>query len=263
MSTLPGAHLPALQQEQLLDQPDSPQPIPLLYQDEHLVVVNKPAGMLVHRSRVADGETRFLLQTLRDQLGQHLFPVHRLDRPTSGAMVLALSSDMASRIAALWHQPSVSKHYLAVVRGYMAEQGELDHPLVPEADKRVAGSANREAQEARSNWQTLAQAELPIAVGPYASARYSLVRLQPLTGRRHQLRRHCAHLRHPIIGDVNHGDNKHNRAMREQLGVPGLLLHSHELQLPHPLTGELLQLRAPVPDRWLPLLERCGWCEHL
>lgn len=237
--------------------------IPLLYQDEQLVVVNKPAGMLVHRSRVADGETRFLLQTLRDQLGQHLYPVHRLDRPTSGAMVLALSSDMASRLAAVWHQQVVSKRYLAVVRGYMAAQGELDHPLVPEADKRLAGSANREAQEARSGWRTLAQAELPLAVGPYASARYSLVELQPFTGRRHQLRRHCAHLRHPIIGDVNHGDNKHNRAMREQLGVPGLLLHSHELQLPHPLTGELLCLRAPVPERWLPLLARCGWQQHV
>ena len=130
--------------------------IPLLYQDEQLVVVNKPAGMLVHRSRVADGETRFLLQTLRDQLGRHLYPVHRLDRPTSGAMVLALSGEIAASIAGLWHGVAVSKRYLAVVRGYMPEQGELDHPLVPEADKRVAGSANREAQEAQSRWRTLA-----------------------------------------------------------------------------------------------------------
>lgn len=237
----------------------SPAPLQLVYRDQALVVVNKPAGMLVHRSRVADGETVFLLQTLRDQLGQHLFPVHRLDRPTSGLMALTTSGELAAKLAADWQGGQVHKSYLAVARGHLQGAGEIDYPLVPMADRRVAGSRDREAQPAQSRWQTLAQAELPFAVGRYPTARYSLVALQPLTGRRHQLRRHLAHLRHPILGDVNHGDNKHNRFIRDQLGVPGLLLHSHQLQLPHPLTGERLSLEVAPPDHWQPLLVQCGW----
>lgn len=233
--------------------------IELVYQDEHLVVVNKPAGMLVHRSRVADGEKVFLLQTLRDQLGQHVFPVHRLDRPTSGLMALTTSGEMAANLVGQWQTAAVAKEYLAVVRGHLVGQGEIDYPLVPMADRRVAGSTNKEAQSAISQWRGLAVAELPYAVGRYPTARYSLVALTPQTGRRHQLRRHCAHLRHPIIGDVNHGDNKHNRFMRDDFGVAGLLLHSHLLRLPHPATGQPMAFTLPPPAHWQPLLSQCGW----
>jgi len=225
-------------------------PLTILYQDEYLVAVDKPSGMLVHRSFLDKHETRFVLQSLRDQLGQHVYPVHRLDRPTSGVLVFALSADIARLLsqqieAGLWQ-----KGYLAVVRGYLQAAGTLDYPLKEQldniADKFVR--ADKAAQSAITRYQPLHYVELPFAVSRYATARYTLVGLQPITGRKHQLRRHLAHLRHPIVGDTSHGDGKHNALFREQFANERLLLCAFTLQLPHPVTGNTLTLQAGLAE---------------
>lgn len=235
-------------------------PLAILYQDEYLVAVDKPSGMLVHRSFLDKHETHFVLQTLRDQLGQHVYPVHRLDRPTSGVLVFALSAEIARVLsqqieAGLWQ-----KGYLAVVRGYLQAAGTLDYPLKEQldniADKFV--KADKAAQSAVTRYQPLHYVELPFAVSRYATARYSLVALQPITGRKHQLRRHLAHLRHPIVGDTSHGDGKHNALFREQFANERLLLCAFTLQLPHPVTGKTLRLQAELAELGS-LFSRFGW----
>lgn len=225
-------------------------PLNILYQDEHIVAVDKPSGMLVHRSFLDKHETVFVMQTLRDMLGQHVFPVHRLDRPTSGVLLFALSSDIARVLGQQQEQKHWQKHYLAVVRGYLTEGGELDYPLKEQLDK-IADKFSRDdkaAQSAITRYQPLAQVELPIPVSKYPAARYSLVALQPITGRKHQLRRHLAHLRHPIVGDTSHGDGKHNALFKQHFNCRRLLLIAKQLQLPHPITGEAIVLTAGLNE---------------
>lgn len=227
-----------------------PEVLKILYQDQYLVAVDKPAGMLVHRSFLDKHETRFVMQTLRDQLGQHVYPVHRLDRPTSGVLLFALSSEVARMLSEQNAQQKWCKGYLAVVRGYMQQAGELDYPLYEELDKIADKYAQQDKapQHAVSRYLPLQQTELPFAVGRYQTSRYSLVALQPLTGRKHQLRRHLAHLRHPIVGDTSHGDGKHNAFFRQQFNNQRLLLAAMELRLPHPVSGEPLCIRAGLNE---------------
>lgn len=224
-------------------------PLNILYQDQYLVAVDKPSGMLVHRSFLDKHETVFVMQTLRDQIGQHVFPVHRLDRPTSGVLLFALSADIARLLGEQQEKKQWRKHYLAVVRGFLAQGGELDYPLKEQLDK-IADKFSRDdkaAQHAITRYQPLQQVELPIPVSKYPAARYSLVALQPITGRKHQLRRHLAHIRHPIVGDTSHGDGKHNALFKDNFNCRRLLLVAKQLQLAHPVTGETLEIgRAHV-----------------
>lgn len=233
----------------------------ILYRDEHLVAVNKPAGMLVHRSWLDKHETVFAMQTLRDQIGQHVFTVHRLDKPTSGVLLFALSSEVARLLSQQLETRQMNKTYHAVVRGYVAEDATLDYPLTEELDKIADKFANpdKAPQPAVTHYRVLAQVEMPVPVGRYDTARYSLVELKPETGRKHQLRRHMTHLRHPILGDSAHGDLKQNRGMVEHFGCPGLMLHASHLQLPHPVTGDMLEITAKWDSRWQNLVERFGW----
>jgi tRNA pseudouridine65 synthase len=232
----------------------------ILYLDQYLVAIDKPAGMLVHRSFLDKHETLFVMQTLRNQLGQHVFPVHRLDRPTSGVLVFALSSEMARLLTEQHQQESWQKFYLAIVRGYVKAPLLLDYPLYEQLDKIADKQANQHkaAQDARTALWPLAQVELPIAVGRYPAARYSLVALQPLTGRKHQLRRHLAHLRHPIVGDTSHGDGKHNQLFAKNLSAQRLMLVSKRLHIRHPVSGELLQFDAGLQELE-PLFLQFGW----
>ncbi|HAW92657.1 MULTISPECIES: tRNA pseudouridine(65) synthase TruC [unclassified Arsukibacterium] len=235
-------------------------PLKILYQDQYLVAVDKPSGMLVHRSFLDKHETVFVMQTLRDQIGQHVFPVHRLDRPTSGVLLFALSSDIARLLGEQQEQKQWRKHYLAVVRGFLAQGGELDYPLKEQLDK-IADKYSRDdkaPQQAITRYQPLQQVELPIPVSKYPAARYSLVALQPLSGRKHQLRRHLAHLRYPIVGDTSHGDGKHNALFKKHFNCRRLLLLAKQLQLPHPVTGETLVLNAGL-NELEPLFEQFGW----
>lgn len=223
--------------------------IPILYQDEHLVAAHKPANLLVHRNAHA-GREPFLLQLLRDQLGCRVYPVHRLDRPTSGLLIMALSPDMAAVLARQFASQAVKKTYVAVARGFSPAEGVIDAPLT---------AASGAEQSARTVFTRLATAEIPEPVGRYATTRVSLVRVQPQTGRTHQIRRHFAHIRHPLIGDVLRGDGRQNRFFREHFGMRRLLLASVELRCQHPATGQDLRLRCPLAEDLCALLARLGW----
>ncbi|EGN75645.1 23S RNA-specific pseudouridylate synthase [Idiomarina sp. A28L] len=233
--------------------------VPIIYQDEHIVVIDKPAGLLVHRTALARGEKWFAMQLLRDKVGQHVFPVHRLDRPTSGLLAFALSAEVATKMSELFANHRVQKIYHAVVRGYVNEYGRIDYPLKEELDAIADKMANqdKDAQSAVTDFLCLEQIELPFKVSTkHETSRYSLVKLAPKTGRKHQLRRHMAHIRHPIVGDTNHGDGRHNKFFREHFNIKRLLLAATNLSFPHPVTQQPMHFEAQVPKEfYVPFLE--------
>lgn len=225
----------------------------ILYRDDYLAIVNKPTGWLVHRTPLDKGETRFVLQTLRDQIGQHVWPVHRLDKGTSGVLLFALKAEVARTLGQAFESgEGLQKTYRAVVRGWPADAGLIDHPLKRMPDD--MRTERTEVQPAQSRFATLRRFELPIphsqAQQGFASTRCAEVALEPLTGRRHQLRRHMKHIAHPIIGDATHGKGPLNRAVAELMGLQRLWLHAESLELPHPVRGQLLRLAAPLPGEW-------------
>jgi tRNA pseudouridine65 synthase len=221
-------------------------PLHILWRDEHLVAVYKPAGWLVHRTGLDAGETRFVMQTLRDQLGQHVFPVHRLDKGTCGVLVMALHSDAARALSQAFEHQATHKRYLAMVRGWAPEAIEVDHALKPDDAPEDAP-----VQEAHSRFRRLAQLTLPEASDSrFATTRASLVEAIPTTGRRHQIRRHLKHIAHPIIGDATHGKGPLNRWWAERLGLQRLWLHAWQLTLPHPVTGAVMTFDSGL--QWPP-----------
>ncbi|AMN50684.1 MULTISPECIES: tRNA pseudouridine(65) synthase TruC [unclassified Psychrobacter] len=243
---------------------DTANQIEIIYEDEFLVAINKEAGLLVHRSWLDKGETRFALQLTRDAVGCHVFPVHRLDKPTSGVLLFAKSSAVARSLTEAFTEHKVTKQYLAVVRGFMPEQGTVDYALSfkPDAIADKFANLDKPAQEAVTHWRRLAQVELPFAVSKkHDTSRYSLMRLTPETGRKHQLRRHMRHLFHHIVGDTSHGDGRHNRFFRSQYGCTRMLLHAQSLALSHPVTGEPLLLKAELDEQWMNILKEFSWVE--
>ena len=229
----------------------------VLYQDNDLIAINKPEGWLVHRSWLDKNETVVVMQTLRDQIGQHVYPIHRLDRPTSGVLVFALSSDIARLLSQQFAEKQIEKTYHAIVRGYVDGQDTIDYPLVEELDKIADKFASKDkpAQEAITFYKGLSKIELPIAVGKYQTARYSFVELKPQTGRKHQLRRHLKHIFHPIIGDSKHGDLHQNRAFSHYFAVKRLMLHASTIKMMHPVTHEPLTIHANLSEEWLTVLK--------
>jgi tRNA pseudouridine65 synthase len=225
----------------------------LVYNDPHLVVIDKPAGLLVHRSWIAREATEFAMQKLRDQIGQRVYPVHRLDRPTSGLLVFGKDPESARLLSEQFAERQVVKRYHAVVRGYLGD-GVLDYPLKEELDKIADQQAqqHKEPQTAVTAYRCVQQFELAVAVTDrHPSSRYSLMELSPKTGRKHQLRRHMAHLRHPIIGDTRHGDSRQNRYFREQHGINRLLLAATGLRFTHPYSSAIIDLEVAVPTLFL------------
>lgn len=229
----------------------------ILYRDEHLVAVNKPSGLLVHRSMIDRHETAFAIQMLRDQIGRYVYPLHRLDKPTSGVLLFALSKEAAQRMSGLIASRETSKTYLAVVRGYTDIQGHIDYPLKEQQDKMTDRKArtDKPAQEAVTDYVRLATTELPYPVSRYPVARYSLLKLTPHTGRKHQLRRHMKHIMHPIVGDTKHGRGEHNRLFREKFDCHRLLLHADSLRFVHPYTDKSLLIEAEPDETFLRVLE--------
>lgn len=233
----------------------------IIYQDAWLVAVNKPAGWLVHRSWLDRHETQFVMQKVRDQIGQHVFTAHRLDRPTSGVLLMGLSSEVGRLLSQQFEHHQMEKTYHAVVRGWLEGRDRLDYPLVEELDK-IADkfvSDPRAPQPAVTDYASLATVEMPVAVSRYPTARYSLIELKPKTGRKHQLRRHMSHLRHPIIGDSAHGDLRQNRGAAAHFGANRLMLHASSLSLSHPVTGEPLVIRAGLDLVWQRVMDQFGW----
>jgi len=231
-----------------------PIPFPILYQDGDLVAINKPDGILVHRSPISRDEV-FVLQRLRDQIRQRVYPVHRLDRPTSGALLFGLNREATRGLAGQFESGSVDKRYLAVVRGYTEDAGVIDHPLSHEE--------RPQARDAVTRYRRLATVELDIPVGRYPTSRYSLVEVQPGTGRMHQIRRHFKHIFHPLIGDTTYGEGRHNRMFRERFGVERLLLHASRVELHHPVTDIEMKFEAPLPEDMQGLFARLGWQDDL
>lgn len=224
-------------------------PLHILWRDDHLIAVYKPAGWLVHRTGLDAGETRFVMQTLRDQIGQHVYPVHRLDKGTCGVLVMALHPAAARALSQAFEHHTVRKRYLALVRGWAPEAAEVDHALRPDD-----APPDAPVQSAHTSLRRLARLELPECSDlRFPATRASLVEALPTTGRRHQIRRHLKHLAHPILGDATHGKGPLNRWWAERLGHQRLWLHAWELTVPHPVSGAPIELRSGLP----PLLD--GW----
>ena len=209
----------------------------------------KPAGLLVHRTGLDAGETRFALQMLRDQLDRPVWPVHRLDKGTSGVLLFALDAATASAVGRQFESDEPpAKRYLAIVRGWPPPRGRIDHPLRRMDDDDATG--RMPAQSAVTDWSVQARHELPLPQGSFATTRCARVELEPLTGRRHQLRRHLKHIAHPIIGDATHGKGPLNRGLAELLGTRRLWLHARSLVLRHPVSGERLRIACEPGPEW-------------
>jgi len=233
----------------------------ILYRDPFYVAVDKPCGLLVHPSPVDRREKRVALRIVRDQIGQRVYPVHRLDRPTSGVLLFALSSEIARETAELFQAGGIHKKYIAVVRGYTEERGTIDYRLKEIQDRRIRRSELKKETDypAVTDYKRLATIELPIPVDKYPTSRYSLVELLPGTGRRHQLRRHMKHIAHPIIGDTKHGQYAHNALFRTRFNCGRLLLAAVELTFRHPVTDEDVTIAADINGEFRSLLTRFSW----
>lgn len=214
-------------------------PIPILYEDDQLVAVAKPSGMFVHRSAADRSATEFVVQTVRDHLNCFVYPIHRLDRPTSGVLLLAKSSEAAAIYAAMFAERQVQKTYLALVRGHTQDSGKIDRPLVSDKGRgKPSTDPHAVPQEAETSYRTLEKFEARFASGRHDTTRCSLVEASPRTGRYHQIRRHLTGISHPVIGDADHGDTKFNRAFQQHAGVTRLMLAAVRVQFVHPISKE-------------------------
>jgi tRNA pseudouridine65 synthase len=222
----------------------------IIYRDEYLVAINKPHGLLVHRSPIAADAEEFALQLLRDQIGLKVNPVHRLDRATAGVLLFALNKEVEIATQQQFMNDLVNKTYLAIVRGYTPDQEDIDYPLRKE---------NGTLQEAFTAYTTLKRAEIDIPLGNHNTSRYSLVSVKPTTGRMHQIRKHLSHVNHPIIGDTTHGCNKQNKLFREKWEMTTLLLHAASLSFKHPVTNEEITIEAPIRSEFKRIMDFMGW----
>lgn len=220
-------------------------PLTELYRDDWLLAVHKPAGLLVHRSPIDKHETEFALQYARElNGGEHVYAVHRLDRPTSGLLLFARDPHTASLLGQAMMANAVHKTYRALVRGWPPESGLIDHALKEHpVDKRLKDEP-QPVRDAQTRYSRLATTQLEVEIEGFPTSRYSLLQLHPLTGRKHQLRRHMQHLSHPIIGDTNYGRTRHNHYFAQRFGYSRLMLAATELHLTHPVTGEAMHLQA-------------------
>lgn len=233
----------------------------ILFLDDHLAAVNKPSGLLVHRSAIDRHETEHAMTILRDQLGRWVYPLHRLDRSTSGVLLFALDRETARRMMEHFSGGRICKSYLAVVRGFTREAERIDHPLRERRDRLADPQAEQDkpAKEAITEYRRLATVELPHPVGPYATARYSLITAAPLTGRAHQIRRHLKHIFHPVIGDTTYGDGRQNEFFRTRFQCRRMLLHAREIGFTHPASGRPLRITAPLDRDFGELLRELRW----
>jgi tRNA pseudouridine65 synthase len=225
----------------------------ILFEDEDLIIIDKPAGLLVHRTRQAFGEEENALITLRDQIGSWVAPVHRLDRATSGSLLFAKREEILPQLKSQFMERSVEKRYLTLVRGIPKDKEALiDHPLTSERSGKL--------QDAQTRYRVIAETEIPYnSTGRYPTSRYSLLDVDLLTGRTHQIRRHLAHIRHYIIGDKKHGDNNQNIFFAKEFGLDNLLLHSWKMCISHPVSAEKISVTCPIPPHFNRIMQELGW----
>jgi len=224
----------------------------ILFQNECYIAIDKPPGLLVHRSPLDASETVFALQLVRDQVGQSVYPCHRLDKPTSGVLLFALNQDALRHAQNQFAENRCKKIYHAVVRGWTKDSDLIDYDLRSEENPQKSWSA-------QTAYRTLAQSELPFATGRYNSTRLSLLELIPKTGRKHQLRRHMAHIRHPILGDTRHGDGPMNRFLRKQCDHQSLMLRATELHLSMPDSTTQLKIQTTTPTTFEAAAAKLGF----
>lgn len=222
----------------------------VLHDADGLVAVDKPPGLLVHPSALDPRAPHSVTALLRARLGERLLPLHRLDRGTSGVLLLARGAPEARAVRAAFDARLVRKRYLALVRGWPPARGEIDQPLARDPERPSAGQPRLPAL---TRYATLARFEWPFATHPsHAASRYALVLAEPVTGRRHQIRRHFKHVAHPVVGDATHGKGAHNRAVAGFLGASRLWLHALSVALPW--RGATLRVTATCGPQWAPLL---------
>jgi tRNA pseudouridine65 synthase len=225
----------------------------IIFEDEHLVLIDKPAGLLVHRTRQAYGEEENALTRLRDQICHWVSPVHRLDRATSGILLFAKNEEILPLLKAMFREREIQKNYLTIVRGIPSEKEALiNHPLRSERSNKL--------QEAQTRYKVIAEAEIPFnSTGRYPTSRYSLLEMDLLTGRTHQIRRHLAHVRHYIVGDKKHGDNKQNLFFETQFALKNLLLHSWKVSFIHPVYKVPISFTCPPPLHFKRIMLELNW----
>lgn len=216
---------------------------------ERWAVADKPSGMVVHPSHYSGQFQDTAVQVLAAQLGRKVFAVHRLDAATSGLLLVAFDSETVAHLARQFHDHTVHKRYLAVVRGWPASSGVVDHPLADDRGR---------LKPALTRWSMLAQASFDWPLQRYPQARYALVSATPEDGRQHQIRRHFKHLSHPLIGDTRYGKGEHNRLFREQLNCSRLLLHAAELGFVAP-DGQAIHVTAPHEPVFEQVLAHSAW----
>ena len=223
--------------------------IRITFEADEFLIVDKPNNMFVHPTNLNRQEKISVIGELSGSLGYSLYAVHRLDRPTSGCLLLAKDRRYVRPLSMLFSERKVHKRYIAIVRGIMAEEGKLTYDLKHKTKATL--------QDASTSWKLKATTEVPIAIPPHETSRYSFVELEPHTGRWHQLRRHRAHLRHPIIGDTSHGDARHNRLFRAQFGDRRLLLHASMMRFQNPFDAHQEVVgAAKMPDLFLNVLDK-------
>lgn len=228
-------------------------PLEIIFEDEFCICVNKPNNMLVHHAfhsrNVVDEQS--LLQLIEHHTGLKVYPIHRLDRKTSGLILLAKEKNYVAKFQELFTNNQIEKTYYGVVRGHAPENKIIDAP--------VKGRDAKIHKEALTHLKTLAKINLDIPVKPYETSRYSLVELKPKTGRMHQLRIHTSKISHPLIADAKYGDKNHDTMYAENFGWENLFLHAGKLVFRHPFTSEKLHLRANFPPDWIALFKQFSW----
>jgi tRNA pseudouridine65 synthase len=221
--------------------------LPVLYRDDALLIVDKPAGLVVHRGWANDRVTA--LDLARQIAGRWVYPAHRLDRGTSGALVFGLSPSAAHALERAFAGDGVTKRYLALVRGMAPDAITVDHAIAKDDGKAKLPSVTHVARVAHCE---LENDETGV------TRRYSWVEARPVTGRPHQVRRHLKHIAHPIVGDVRYGKAEHNRLFRRRFGLERLVLHAEALSLPHPTEARQVSVNAPLPRELVELLQALG-----
>lgn len=225
---------------------ETQEPLEILYEDEWIIAINKPAGLLVHRSSIATNTDIYALQLLRDQVGYHVFPIHRLDRKTSGVLIFTKDKSFVQAFQEALSSEQSIKTYFAIVRGHFPKEVNIDYDLTNDKGK---------TQNAITDFKLIANTEIDLPFGKFDTSRYALIEARPKTGRMHQIRKHLNHLRHPIIGDRPHGCNKQNKLFLEKWNLTKMLLHAKEVEIEHPHLGQKVTIQAALPKHFSKMLE--------